>query len=434
MNPAGPFDWAWWIGGAVLAAAGIAVGAWALLWDRVRGGRRRPRCPGCWYDMSGSAGQADGGAVCPECGRRVRHVRQLHRSRRRWRWAVAGAVAAVAGYAAWCVPRVRDEGWQWGFAPTTVLIAATWNHDPTPHEGFRSHWDKTPIPLRHRAWQRLDRRHGSGWMWDLHHRLWVHRWILPRLLLTPESWPAGHPMVVRVPWESGGFGPLGYVFKITPRFEGAVPVAEYPSALTLRLPFEGRELKSGNLRSTFHEVGVPPAGLRKITYDIELFSVNATGDGWVRRWRTSTTRPITIVASPADARPAVRGPEADAAVRSFYGWGVNPAERRWWFSVRDHDDVPEPLRGTTLGYRIEVLYHDEVVASGRWWCSAHFKPSPASWGSWRLEGDLERLKGADPADPAWRVRLTGDPLMALRDFKGKRWWDGVIERPLGGKH
>lgn len=427
MNPAGPTDWAWWIGGAALAAAGVALVGWALLWDRLRGGSRRRRCPGCWYDMSGTAG-----LVCPECGRAARAERRLFRTRRRWGWAAAGAGAVLGGYAAWCGPRVRDEGWRWGFAPTTVLFAATWAHDPAPHQGFRPHWDRSPIPLRHRAWSRLWDRHRSGWMWDAQHRLWVHRWVLPRLLMTPPRWPAGHPMVVRVDWERGDFGALGFIFKITPRFEGAAPVVEHPASMTVRLPFEGKRLESFTLRSMFHEVGVPPAGLREMTYDVELFSLNAAKDGWVRTWRTSTTRPIAIVTSPADARPAVRGPEADAAVRSFYRWGINAAEGRWWLSVRERDDLPEPVRGTTLGYRIEVLHNGEVVAGGRWWSSAYDEPPRGAWGTWKLEGDLARLRAADPADPAWRLRVTGDALMALRDFKGRRWWDGVIEQPLGG--
>jgi hypothetical protein len=218
---------------------------------------------------------------------------------------------------------------------------------------------------------------------------------------------------------------------VTPRFAGATPVVDHSESLGLRLPFEGRDLDSFALRPSFHEVGVPPAGAREIVFDVEVFSLSAAGDGWVRNWRTSTTRRIAVGGRPGEMRPAVRGPEADAAVRSFYRWDLSGS--LWRLGTSGLADLPEPLRGTTLGYRVEVLHGDEVVAHLRhWFMSFDEPPGSPTAGQWRLEGDLARLKAADPADPAWRIRLTGDPLMALRDFNGERWWDGVIETPLGG--
>lgn len=99
----GTSDWLWAVLGWGVAALGVALLAWALWWDRSRG---RRRCPKCWYDMVGVSG-----LVCPECGRRVRRERALHRSRRRLSWAALAVSIVVAGAAATRVPVVRHRGW-----------------------------------------------------------------------------------------------------------------------------------------------------------------------------------------------------------------------------------------------------------------------------------------------------------------------------------
>jgi hypothetical protein len=77
----------------VLSVACVGIGALVLLRglfaDRARG---RRRCPRCWYDLSAAASR-----ICSECGYEVRRDRQYFRTRRHWRAAMLGILAALAG-------------------------------------------------------------------------------------------------------------------------------------------------------------------------------------------------------------------------------------------------------------------------------------------------------------------------------------------------
>ncbi|MCW5776721.1 MAG: HEAT repeat domain-containing protein [Phycisphaeraceae bacterium] len=110
--------WLFMAGGGAVALGGVLVVAWALGWDRARG---RVRCPKCWYDMRGVPAGEGGGWLCPECGGRIARERGLRRTRRRWRWAGVGLLAAVAGVVLFDYPNLRGGGWQQRL-PTTVLI------------------------------------------------------------------------------------------------------------------------------------------------------------------------------------------------------------------------------------------------------------------------------------------------------------------------
>ncbi len=152
----------------LLGAGGLVVMAIALFRDRSRG---RPRCPKCWYDMSGVAG-----LKCPECGHEARHARKLLKTRRRWRRAVLGALMiALAVVGAVGEPMIR-HGAAKG-APTWALIAALPRLDR--YEGMRE----------------LQRRSESGSM-----RQWEYRWLRAsvRRELERDSAPTNRMYLFRI--------------------------------------------------------------------------------------------------------------------------------------------------------------------------------------------------------------------------------------------
>lgn len=77
----------------LLAGAGALLGLVLLAWGwRGAPARGRPRCPKCWYDLTGLPEPR-----CPECGHRVTRDRDLYRTRRRRGLIVLGTVLMLAG-------------------------------------------------------------------------------------------------------------------------------------------------------------------------------------------------------------------------------------------------------------------------------------------------------------------------------------------------
>ncbi len=103
---------------ALLAVVGLVLTTFAFFRDRSRG---RPRCPKCWYDMSGVTGLR-----CPECGRDARRPKRLLKTRRRWRRAALGCVLIVIAAAAFCGQRIYEKGWVKGLPNAGYAAALPW--------------------------------------------------------------------------------------------------------------------------------------------------------------------------------------------------------------------------------------------------------------------------------------------------------------------
>ena len=122
-------EWVWEVTGWVLCALGVGVMGWALLWDRARG---RRRCPGCWYDMSGTTlAESAPLCVCPECGRQIQVEGQMLRTRRRWKWVACAVLLLVIADEARSVARAGRTGWA-AFVPGLVLLAFVPGDPPMP--------------------------------------------------------------------------------------------------------------------------------------------------------------------------------------------------------------------------------------------------------------------------------------------------------------
>lgn len=117
---------------------GLMFGAavMGLVWFIGDRGRGSPRCPRCWYSMSGTEG-----LTCPECGRTAREPRHLSRPRRDRAFLVAGVVATVVGLHVFLQARMLTVyGW-FGAVPTTALVLG-WRW--LPYEAFVGQPDSVP--------------------------------------------------------------------------------------------------------------------------------------------------------------------------------------------------------------------------------------------------------------------------------------------------
>jgi hypothetical protein len=97
-----------------LIALGAVLIFRALFADRSRG---RRRCPRCWYSMDGVPA-----LTCPECGRTARHLKKLHRTRRRYRRALLNSILPLVGLAVLLTSGVLRLGWARAI-PSSVLCA-----------------------------------------------------------------------------------------------------------------------------------------------------------------------------------------------------------------------------------------------------------------------------------------------------------------------
>jgi len=105
------------VAGLALAAGLVALHR-ATFADRSRG---RPRCPKCWYDMTGSRG-----FICPECGNDAARQTNLYRTRRSGMEAVLGTLLLVSGITLAAIPTVQDQGWTALIPTTALMIVMPW--------------------------------------------------------------------------------------------------------------------------------------------------------------------------------------------------------------------------------------------------------------------------------------------------------------------
>jgi hypothetical protein len=104
----------------LILLAGLAI-AWGFVADRVRGRTKQPRCPKCWYDLSGVSEFETSKWRCSECGFIATRVAQLHKSKKKW-WTLAPALLLIAlSPLAWAWPTIDRDGWR-AAVPTWTIV------------------------------------------------------------------------------------------------------------------------------------------------------------------------------------------------------------------------------------------------------------------------------------------------------------------------
>lgn len=113
-------DWIFRVLSVLLALSACWALVWAMWRDRPPWRPVKPRCPQCWYDLTGVA-RGEQGWFCVECAHVVTKKRDLHRTcRRAWTF-VPVLFLAGASVLAWAWPTIDRDGWR-AAVPTWVIV------------------------------------------------------------------------------------------------------------------------------------------------------------------------------------------------------------------------------------------------------------------------------------------------------------------------
>lgn len=139
-----------WLTFSVLTAAAVWLLYRALIGRRNDG---RPRCPKCWYDMTGAPS-----LTCPECGHDARKASRLRKRRRYPRSTVAAVLMIGVLWYGWHVRNrvlANREPLRSALTPTTALIVmSAYDIDPiAEHWLWARFFDPANRRLRVPAWQ-----------------------------------------------------------------------------------------------------------------------------------------------------------------------------------------------------------------------------------------------------------------------------------------
>lgn len=417
MGGAGVYDWVYLIAGVGIALTGLALGAWALFWDRSRG---RKRCPKCWYDMGGAVATLNDEReefICPECGAPVRSAKGLLRTRRRVRWAMISAVLLCLAYVAAKVPAATRRGWTelvpgWAlaiFAPADESLVRSFRG------GLLQVWltggPKTGAPagtsiredLAKAALQRMDDGRMARWQ----SQAFIGRYFaslsggIATHVDLPDRWLVGQP--IPICFKGSPFGSVvvhGNGTFWSNAFGDRNTCVEFAGSAPFRVPIEirlrGRTLYAGALEC-----------------------------------------PVIPVTDAADLVERIDSPAAGQQVRDALEIHVVRAWETLEILVKDRsEDTRWQSIDYPLTYRVDLLSAGRIVGTAHGAASAKALP----WNSWRqlavtwVPGGAAALIAALESG---RVIVTGEPAQLLRryaqwPFHGPppRAWTGSFELPL----
>ncbi len=415
-------DPALWGISALLALGTLALVWWAFFADRSKG---RARCPRCWYDLSSFLIEhdADGPFTprpCPECGRNIRTRRDLHRTRRRWLFAVPVVTLALGSALFALTPYAKRDGWL-AIIPTSTLIVAqsflpdTWADD-----------------VRITLLDRLETTELSD-----SQRRDIVALNLSSYLQLPEAWPADIPLNVLItPGYVGGISsPNQIELSTTLRL---INTSFTNRSVKTASPFESADTYSvypGKAMTDWAKGSLAPDSkvpieIKAVGRVIPFDSVNPRQSARSSSWSVHLTRPVRVVASIDDLLTPVIGTDADMMALSM----IRPRIVRSHFSssvgiLIGQGARPDEMRQTAIGFKLEILHKDEVLASLRTHLSRAIDFHPT-----QLEApsaNITRIFSAHEDDPDWTVRITSDPEMALRMLgERSRYWKGTVVIPL----
>ncbi len=456
----------------LLAAAGALLFAWAMLWDRAarRGFRRRAarlrRCPRCWYDMA-----AIDGLRCPECGRDAKNENKLLKTRRKWRWAAAAALLALASYPAFHINRIQAEGWTGAVPTAAIILAAPWLEMPQGaalrvprgaaplslgetlmrmlHERQRAEEGLTVVDRSLLAWRirsgDSDRPVGS--------RQWAQQYLplarsakfthAQRKALGAKF--AGASIRTRPVWIEG-----------EPGFLSIRPFQHLPEPWLLRItPVspQGEEVASshfGNQQSTVGEqfadwmlqyhLRLPP--MERAADRIALHAALETHPTRVEPpfvlWEGDIELPVTTTASPEAGLPGAPWPEMEEYCRSLVPILIHARDRGGGFRTFRAPEKPPvafPVakpEGMCCALRIEACLDGRTLARGTIIVPSDEPAWPMDYhlGDWPLTPVEHHFEYEPPPGDTWTIRIRTDRALSLFDVDAKTAWQFELEFPV----
>lgn len=453
-------DQLWTAAAWLLAAIGLVLALWALFWDRAKG---RRRCPKCWYDLAGlplrwtgaSTGNgqaadlatephidpaatatytaitatptpappaAQGVCTCPECGHQPRTESRIYRTRRRWRWALLGLGMAASPVVAICI--VASDGKWAKYAPTTALIALA---EPA------SLLSSTPTDPRAKE-LRSRITNGSLASWQsqiMFDRAIAHApEIAARLARARETWPVDVPIVIsaQTPINTMLFG----------KYWSCDVRARLLSTLSGE-PSDWHPL-DGFFRHDAVPLDLPPPNVNSIKVEVEL---SLQGK---RLWRGVRMVPTRVSGTLAETLQPLSNPELDREVGVWLdpaAW-LHPPNR---LEVHVSNESREKVFGryVAIGARASVFRNGELVGQGTLIASPQvYRECGTMQDSTSELIVLNRAINTNDLDAQWEIEITGDPVLALRDYdqfgqgdrivkpwsEPKDYWSGTVRLPI----
>lgn len=450
-------DWLSWlicIGVVLVNGVLVYIAWWALFSDRARG---RRRCPKCWYDMAYSPGH-----TCPECGFQARAESDFGKTRRRFGVAAMAVLSSVI-IAVYISDRVSQRGYA-SLLPTRALMWLL----PLAGDVNSSIFNELASRSFNRSgdWMDLIQHCAEGdWRARPVTDAWINKYgafiagyrqtfvndpaiekllqnIPPRLdVTTRETWPENVPVILNV--QVRDWWPSGTELRVraSPQLPEAKPIVF------------GRSGDDGGPRGAY-SLHLPPldSSLKEIVIDFELqrrrpgkpmLSVAADPhappnplDQWQPASKQTVSVPIKItgrleqLATPADSLAMT-----SAIAQTFGGgavkWSSGQSPVR--FNINPGATSGPEFDDTAVGITAELVF-DGMVARrlNLWWLGGKAGLSPADI-NYGFEVSLEEpelLQQVTEKDNRWRLRLRGDPLLALRAGKAAKYWSGEFFVPL----
>ncbi|MCH7545887.1 MAG: hypothetical protein IID30_05725 [Planctomycetes bacterium] len=459
MSPSGNLDWVWYGAGAVLALLGLALAYWSLLHDRARG---RRRCPKCWYDMSSPGPDP---LTCPECGRIAKSEKKLFKTQRRWGWAIVALFFFIGAISLSLTPQVKREGWL-SIVPRRGLILSlfftddynvtVWTYINSQRRSDQKLWDmvlgrcirgdRNARPVSE-AWKRK-----YGTLINLFKSSRTKQFD-PDLEAEWLTLPPQVHFEVRSPW------PADVPVAIEPQIG---EWWQHDPSVTLIVKPRWPEVGELEITETEDLLFLPSFALgeHQLTFDIQrkrirtLF-LSATSSPPFYRWEVddlgleTLTRTIKIDGTIDDYLTANEQSELTASIRNSFQGVIkytNPSivvggeyfpDKVFYRLKFDATPTFNPAyAGIAIGLRVELLLNDKLISTSYlgWPGGPMGKSTAYHARHLKLYGipvvqEPGNLNGHDISQGVWKLRVTGDPMMALTIPGVTSYWSGSFETP-----